>query len=280
MTTPDPTESTIRTCFGRRSALVGMVHVRALPGSPRASLTVDEIIEIAADEARTLADHGVDAVIIENMHDTPYVHGDQLGPEQTAIMTRAAIAVRGAAPDVPLGVQVLSGGNKQALAIALASGASFIRCENFVYAHVADEGLLAQAEAGHLLRYRKSIGAEHIAVICDIKKKHASQALTADISIAEAAHAAEFFCADGLIVTGSTTGAPTSPDDVRAVREASSLPVLVGSGVTPENIAGLVDYADAFIVGSALKRDGVWSNGLDPDRIRLMVEAVRQARGG
>ena len=269
------TPTTIKTCFGRTGALVAMVHLRALPGTPGSRLSVNEIVQTAADEAGVLAGAGVDALIIENMHDTPYVHAEELGPEQTAIMTGAALAVRDAAPDLPLGVQVLSGGNRQALAIALAAGAQFVRCENFVYAHVADEGLLARAEAGPLLRYRRSIDAEHIAIMCDIKKKHASQALTADISIADAAHAAEFFGADGLIVTGSTTGDAANPEDVRSVRDASACPVIVGSGVTPENAAGFAGSADAFIVGSSMKRDALWSNELDPDRVARMVDALR-----
>ena len=44
------------------------------------------------------------------MHDAPYVHGDDLGPEIVASMTRVAHAVRQAV-GVPLGVQILSGGN-------------------------------------------------------------------------------------------------------------------------------------------------------------------------
>src|SRR6185436_20680227 len=127
-------------------------------------------------------DAGFDALMIENMHDRPYVQGAH-GPETVAIMTRVGLAVREAAPGLPLGVQILSGGNREALAVALAVGGGFIRCENFVFAHVADEGLLERAEAGPLLRYRKSIGAEHIKVLADIRKKHASHAITADVTV-------------------------------------------------------------------------------------------------
>lgn len=261
------------TALFRDKALIAMIHVQALPGSPRAELGVDEIVRTAADEARVLADCGFDAVIVENMHDRPYVHGAH-GPETVACMTRVALAVREAAPDLPLGVQVLSGGNREALAIALASGASFIRCENFVFAHVADEGLLPLAEAGPLLRYRRAIGAEQVRIFADLKKKHASHAITADVSIGEAAAAAEFFGADGVIVTGPATGKAASEGDVAAVRAATALPVLVGSGVTPANVASMLGHADAVIVGSHLKRDGLWSSTLDPARCREIVKAA------
>jgi membrane complex biogenesis BtpA family protein len=258
-----------------------MVHLRALPGTPRAEINASEISRIAAEEARVLIDAGFDALIVENMHDAPYVHAGVDGrghpPETVAATTRCALAVRKeVGGKLPIGVQVLSGGNREALAIALACELEFIRCENFVFSHVADEGLLARAEAGPLLRYRRSIGAERVRVFCDLKKKHASHALTADVSLADAAHAAEFFGADGLIVTGIATGRAASPQDVAEVREASKLPVLVGSGVTPENAGELFDAgADGLIVGSSIKRGGLWSNPIDPKRCRALVKACK-----
>ena len=262
-------------------ALIGMVHVRALPGTPRAVLTVDRIVETAAKEARTLQDVGFDAVIVENMHDAPYVHAGVHGshpPETVAVMTRVLLAVREAAPRLRAGVQVLSGGNREALAIALAGGAGFIRCENFVFAHVADEGLLGRAEAGPLLRYRRGIGAEHIRIFCDLKKKHASHAITADLSLSDAAEGAEFFGADGVIVTGTATGRSADLGDVAEVRAATRLPVMVGSGVTPDTVPELFEHADALIVGSFIKRGGHWLNELDVGRCREIVSAARDAR--
>jgi len=63
------------------------------------------------------------------------------------------------------------GANKDALAVAMASGAQFIRAEGFVFSHVADEGWMDSC-AAELLRYRRAIGAEDILVFTDIKKKH------------------------------------------------------------------------------------------------------------
>lgn len=254
-----------------------MVHVRALPGSPRGELSLDRIVHTAQQEAAQLIECGFDGVIIENMHDTPYLHARH-GPEVTACMTRVGLAVRVAAGQRALvGVQVLSCGNAEAIAVAHACGLDFVRCENFVYAHVADEGVLERAEAGPLLRYRKSIGAQRVAVLCDIKKKHASHAITADLSITDVAEGALFFGADGLIVTGSATGKPTDPEDLSLVREAvgDRAPVLVGSGVTPSTAPALLQHADALIVGSSIKKNGLWSNDLDPDRCRELVRSVR-----
>ncbi len=259
---------------GSPCRLIGMVHVGALPGTPGSSHGIERLVSQAVTEARQIEQAGFDAIIVENMHDAPYVHGDELGPEVVASMTRVAHAVRQSV-GIPVGVQILSGGNTRAIATAQASGCAFIRCENFVFAHVADEGLLAKAEAGGLLRYRRSIGAESIMVFCDIKKKHASHAITGDVDLAETARAGEFFGADGFVVTGISTGQGASLDDVRAVREATDLPVIVGSGVTPGSAGDLSEHADALIVGSFIKHGGSWKNPVDPRRAAEMVNALR-----
>jgi len=258
----------------RPTRLLGMVHVGALPGTPFSKDSVCELERLAVLEAKQIEEAGFDAIIVENMHDAPYVHGDHLGPEIIAAMTRLTGAVRKAV-QIPVGVQILSGGNRHAIAVAHTNQLPFIRCENFVFAHVADEGLLAEAEAGGLLRYRKSIGAEDVKVFCDLKKKHASHAITSDIDLAETAHAGEFFGADGFVVTGISTGKAAALEDVKAVREATCLPVIVGSGVTPGYAEALAEYADALIVGSYIKHDGFWKNPVDFARAKAIVDAIR-----
>jgi membrane complex biogenesis BtpA family protein len=253
-------------------AIIAMVHVQALPGSPRHAMPLAEIVAQARSEAKQLSELGFDAVIVENMHDRPYVNTH--GPEIVACMTRIVGAIRESVPKIPMGVQILSSGEREAIAVAHACGAQFIRCENFVFAHVADEGLMSEAKAGPLLRYRASIGAGAIKVFADVKKKHASHTITADVAIDEMAEAAAFFGADGVIVTGIATGRPTDANDVRTVRSATSLPVLVGSGVTPSQVRPLFEAgASALIVGSSIKRDGVWSNPLDPERCRAILKS-------
>jgi uncharacterized protein len=263
--------------FGVEKAVVGMIHVQALPGTPMASQPIGKVIEQAVCEARLLAEAGFDAIMLENMHDRPYLR-QGVGPEIVSAMTAVAQAVR-AAVEVPLGIQVLAGANREALAVALAADARFVRAENFVFAHVADEGLMPEADAARLLRYRREIGAEHIRILADIKKKHACHALTADVNLADTAKAAEFFAADGVIVTGTATGEPVELADVREVRAATSLPVAIGSGLTPDNLAVVWDWADIFIVGSYIKVDGQWRHPPDADRVKAFMRAVGRLRG-
>ncbi|MBW7906428.1 MAG: BtpA/SgcQ family protein [Phycisphaerae bacterium] len=264
--------------FARSPAIIGMVHVAALPGTPRARRPMREIIAQAADEARLYADHDLDAIIIENMHDAPYLAGD-VGPEVVAAMTAVGLAVRSAAP-LPLGVQVLAAANQAALAVALACDAAFVRVENFAFAQVADEGLMPTAAAGPLLRYRRAIGAEHVRIAADIKKKHASHAITADVPVEEAAQAAAFCGADAVIVTGRHTGDPADEREAQRVRQATKLPLWIGSGVTDENIERYWPAADAMIIGSHFKRAGRWANDVDAGRVAELMRHVARLRGG
>ncbi len=256
--------------------LIGMLHLPALPGTPRSQLDPGRIVDAVLAEARILTEAGFDALLLENMHDLPYLNAD-VGPEIVAMMTRIGVAVR-SETKLPLGVQVLAAANHAALAVAQACDAAFIRAENYTYAHVADEGLMPVADAGPLLRYRRLIGAEAVTVYADIKKKHAAHALTADVALPDAARTAAFCGADGIIVTGNATGTAVDPAQLATVREAVDCRVLVGSGVTPSNLPDLWPHADGFIIGSSLKRDSRWSNPLDTDRIRALMTAAQALR--
>ena len=258
--------------FGSRpKTVIGMIHVRALPGTPRHAGGLAPILDQALAEAETYRACGIHALMVENMHDVPYVKNP--GPEITAAMAVLAREVKRAQPQLPLGIQILAGANQEALAAALAAGADFIRAEGFVFGHVADEGYMDSC-AGALLRHRRAIGAETVAVFTDIKKKHSAHAITADVDIVQTAHAAEFFLSDGLILTGAATGEAASADELRAVYAATKLPVLVGSGITAENLKSYLPIADAFVVGSYFKQNGYWENPLDPDRIRRLLDAL------
>ncbi len=263
--------SVIESLFAVKRALLGVVHLQALPGTPASKLDVAEIASIAVDEARLYRDAGFHGIMIENTHDRPYLKA-AVGPEIVASMAVIGARVREAV-ELPLGIQVLAGANSSALAVALACGASFVRVEGFVFAHVADEGLI-ESSAGALLRYRRAMGADQIRVFADVKKKHSAHSITADVDIVETSKAAEFFSVDGVIVSGIATGEPADPNEVAAVANAVSVPTLVGSGITVENIATF-SKADAFIVGSSIKQDGFWSNLIDSERCHKLVQAFQ-----
>ena len=256
--------------FTSPKPIVGMIHVGALPGTPASRATMRELEAQAVAEARAYRDGGVHGIAIENMHDVPYLKGS-VGPEITAAMTILAHAVK-AESGLPCGIQILAGANHDALAVAHAASLDFVRVEGFAFAHVADEGII-ESSAASLLRFRRAIGAERVQVWADVKKKHSSHAITADVDVGETAAAAEFMRADAVIVTGAATGEEADDAALRAVRHRCRLPMYIGSGITADNLSRFAPLADGFIVGSFFKRDGRWSESVDPRRVeRLMRE--------
>lgn len=255
--------------FGlERCALIGMVHLQALPGSPSWQGSLDHVLERARADAMALLEGGCDALLVENMGDVPFLRG-RVDPETVAA---AAVATREVtALGAPTGIQLLAGANREALAVAVAAGAGFVRAEAFAYGHVADEGWL-EACAGELLRTRRALAAP-IQIWADVQKKHAAHAVTADLSLQELARGHAFCGADALIVTGMSTGEPTSHLDVEAAR-AGGLPVVVGSGVTPADAGRLAGLADGLIVGTWLKQEGDWRRPVDPARVRALRAAM------
>jgi len=248
--------------------IVGMIHVDPLPGTPKYSGNVKGIIGKALSEASIYRSCGIDALMIENMHDVPYLNR-VVGPEIISIMSIILYEIK-KKYEMPVGIQILAGANKDALAAAHSAGADFIRAEGFVFAHIADEGMF-NSDAGELLRYRKQIGAEKISIFTDIKKKHSSHSITSDTDVVETAKAAEFFLSDGVIITGSATGKKPSLEEIKTVKENVNIPVLAGSGITAKNVAQYLEYCDALIIGSYFKKDGVWSNPIDPERVNLLI---------
>ncbi|MDQ0472199.1 membrane complex biogenesis BtpA family protein [Labrys wisconsinensis] len=223
-------------------------------------------------------DGGVDGLIIENHGDIPFLKPDRIGHEITTGLAVITDRIRQKV-DVPIGINVLANAAMPALAVAKASGANFVRVNQWANAYVANEGIV-EGEAAAALRYRKAIGAEDVAVFADAHVKHGAHAIVADRPVAELVRDVEFFDADAVICTGQRTGDAAAVDEIEAMRAATGLPLLVGSGATPDNIATILPLLDGVIVASALKHDGVWWNNVDQRRVAAFMDKVRTIRSG
>jgi len=115
-------------------------------------------------------------------------------------------------------------------------------------------------------------------IFTDIKKKHSSHAITADVDIIETAKAAQFFLSDGIIITGSSTGYEADIDEVKKVKDEINIPVIIGSGITTENITKYLPIADAFIVGSSLKKEARWMNEADAERVKMFMKRIHELK--
>jgi uncharacterized protein len=153
--------------FGRQCSLIGMVHVLPLPGSADYAGSMEPIVAAALEDARRYKDNGIDALMVENMHDVPYLR-HRVEPETVAAMTVLSQAVK-QETGLPLGIQVLDGANLDALGVAVAAAADFIRVNSFVFAHIATGGI-HESYAAELVRRRANLKAQHIKIFADIKK--------------------------------------------------------------------------------------------------------------
>lgn len=261
--------------FPARKPIIGVVHLPALPGAPRYNGgPVRDIYAAGARDALALARGGVDGIIIENGGDWPYSRPEDIGPATVAGLTAASCAIRDVV-DIPLGVICVANAALPALAVAKAIGAAFVRVNQWANAYVSNEGLLS-GDAANALRFRAAIGGQDIKILADVHVKFGAHAITADRSIGEQARDAEWLDADILIASGQRTGDPTPVGEVQEVKAGTSLPVIVGSGVSPEQIPALFAAADGAIVGQWLKIDGHWWNPVDQARVeRLMAEVAK-----
>jgi membrane complex biogenesis BtpA family protein len=267
----------IASLFGRKKAVIGMIHCLPLPGSARYDgERMEDIIAFSCNEARLLVEGGVDGLMVENHGDIPFSKPDSIGPETVAAMTMITEAVRRTV-QCPVGINVLANGAIQALAIAKAASASFIRVNQWANAYVANEGIV-EGPAAQATRYRSWLHARDIKIFADVHVKHGAHAITGDRSIAELARDVEFFDADAAVATGQRTGDSAQLDELEAIGKGTSLPVVVGSGVTPANIGDMFSIADAVIVASFLKKDGLWWNDVDRDRVHEFMAAANKAR--
>lgn len=255
-------------------SLIGVIHLGPLPESPRYAGDLAAVVASAAADARALAEAGFDGVMVENFGDAPFVP-DRVSPVTVAAMTACAIAVRAAAPSLSLGINVLRNDAEAALAIAVASGADLVRVNVHTGARVTDQGLI-EGRAHVTLRQRRALGAERIALLCDVDVKH-SAALAARPIGEEAHDLAERGLADAVLVTGSGTGRGADRRDLEAVLAAVRAPVLVASGVT-EKTFGEVRAAHGVIVGSCLRASGRAGNPIDANIARRFATAYRASR--
>lgn len=253
-----------------RKPVIGMVHLRPLPGAPLAKGDLAPVIEAALADAEALAAGGCHALMMENFGDVPFYPGP-VPATVVAVMTRIAVEIK-RRTRLPLGINVLRNDGLSALAIAVAAGAEFIRVNVLTGARVTDQGLI-QGIAHDLLRERAKLGAESVAILADVDVKH-SAPLAARPLADEVKDAVVRGLADGLVVSGAGTGLATDPAKVAEVkRAAGGHPVFIGSGVTAANLAALKAHADGFIVGTALKVDGRPTSAVDVAKVKALLAA-------
>jgi uncharacterized protein len=267
---PKPTPIAAVPARTGKRPLIGMIHLRPLPGSPQYDGDWKRILNDALRDAAALSAGGASGIMLENFGDLPFYPG-RVPAHTIASITAIASAVRNAV-DLPLGINVLRNDGQSALAIALTCGAQFIRVNVLCGARVTDQGVI-NGIAHHLLRDRAMLGAKHIAIFADVDVKHSAPLAQRPLEdeVEDTIHRG---LADALIVSGSGTGKKTDPAQVRLVKKsAPNTPVLIGSGASAATIKDF-PLADGFIVGTAIKAGGNVENAVEEKRVRDIVDRL------
>jgi uncharacterized protein len=253
--------------------LIAMAHLGPLPGTPLydEARGVAGIVDDVARDLDVLLRFPFDAVMFCNEGDRPY--SLRAGFEGVAVLARVAADL--APRDRPFGVDFLWDG-RAALAVAAATGASFIR-EVVTGAYESDMGVWAP-DAGELLRYRRALGAGQVAVFMNVTPEFASTLGTRTVGQL-ARSAAVSSLADAILVSGPMAGAAPDPAAVREAKQAVGdlAPVLANTGAKAGNVASFLEVADGIIVGSDLKEGGGTWNPVDPERVKRFLEAAGRA---
>jgi uncharacterized protein len=259
--------------FKSSHPVIGVVHLLALPTSPRWGGSLKTVIARAEQEAAALAAGGVDGLIIENFFDAPFVK-DQVDPAVVSAMSLVVQRVMNLVA-LPIGINVLRNDACSALAIATCTGAQFIRVNVLTGVMATDQGLI-EGQAHRLLRYRRSLDSD-VKILADVLVKHARPLGTPNLTTA-VRETIERGLADGIILSGWATGSPPSLGDLElAIDAAQGVPVFIGSGADWENIPNLIQAANGVIISSSLKRHGQIDQPVDPIRVSRFVESMRRS---
>jgi membrane complex biogenesis BtpA family protein len=257
--------------FGR-NAIIGMVHVGALPGAPLYGGSMQAAIDAALRDARALRDGGCDAMAFENFGDRPFFK-DEVPAETVAALTRVIVEVV-AAVALPFGVNVLRNDAASAMAIAAATGAAFVRVNIHTGTMLTDQGII-EGRAAETLRKRVALAPE-VLIFADHMVKHAVPVVGVD-EVQAAKDLRHRGFADGIIISGAETGAEADRGRFAAVREElPDAPILIGSGLTATNSTAFAS-ADGAIVGTSIKIDGRVEAPVDPDRVARLVAAFKRS---
>lgn len=234
--------------------MIGMIHFPPLIGY-RDFPGFDYIAKKMLKEAAILENAGFNGIIIENNYDNP--HTEKI-PAPAAAMFGSLAHLLQENINIPFGLDILWNDFETSLAICASTKASFFRVPAFVDTVNTSYGLM-KGRAAEVIKLRKELGMDRIAVLADIQVKH-SEMVDKTKSLVRSAKEAIEAGADALIVTGQWTGDAPKLDNLKEVRLASGkFPILVGSGATKENILSLLEFADGIIIGTALKSGGVVS---------------------
>ncbi len=262
----------IRIFKKNKNIIIGAIHLPPLLGYKNFP-GFGVALKNALADLRAFAKGGVDGIIFENNYDIP--HKIFVKEPVVSSMTFLGEKLR-RATKLPLGVSVLWNDYRAALSIAKTLDLQFIRVSVFVDKVKTNYGIV-EGEPEKVVKFRKSIEAEKIALFTDIHVKHAK--LLSKNSLISSAQEAIKNKSDALVVTGRWTGDAPSVEAIEILRQhIGAFPILVGSGANEDNVKTLFRFANGAIVSTSLKSGTVKRKEINvkPYRARIDYSKVKE----
>jgi membrane complex biogenesis BtpA family protein len=251
--------------------LIGVVHLKSLPGSPSNTLKLDEIISKAQEDYNTLKNGGIFGVVFENFGDTPFVKDDIT--KRTLVSFTTVLNNIELSKELIHGINVLRNDGIAALSIAEATDADFVRINVLNNTMFTDQGII-EGKANEIMSFKNTLH-KKINIYADVFVKHATPAPGSTIEN----HAEELLDragADKIILTGSGTGKEINFDELKLISKiATPDRLVIGSGLNENNVDKIKNYANFSIVGTSLKKEHKVENEVDLNNVKNLVEKAK-----
>lgn len=235
--------------FSNKKPILGMIHLKGEDDN--------EIFERMKKEIKIYLENEIDCIILENYFGEFHNLKDALK------------YVKDLNLPIPYGVNCL---NVDIMGFELAAqyGASFVQLDSVV-GHVKprDEDTLSAFFQMYKERY-------NIPVLGGVRFKY--QPVLSKNSVEEDLQIAMNRC-DAICVTQDVTGQETSLEKIKQFRNAiGDFPLIVGAGVTPENMEKQFKYADGAIVGSYFKENHIDVGEVSDENVKEIMTTVKHIR--
>ena len=260
-----------------KNIIIGAIHLPPLLGYkdfPGFSIALKN----ALVDLKALERGGVDGIVFENNYDIP--HKISVDAPIISSMTFLGDKLR-KTTRLPLGISVLWNDYRAALSIAKILDLQFIRVPVFVDKVLTDYGVV-EGEPQKVTGFRKSIGAEKVALLTDIHVKHAK--ILSGHDLITSAKLAIKNKSDAIIITGKWTGNAPDINVVENLRKnVGKFPILIGSGIDENNVKDLFRFTNGAIVSTSLKSGAKkpeetniksYAQRIDRNKVKKLVEST------
>lgn len=251
----------------------GMIHIPPLPGAYKNTLSIKEIEKYCLNDVHTLTESGINNLLIENYGDIPFPKQNAL-PHVISGLSRIITMIKHDFPEIEVGVNVLRNDALSALGIAKICGCKFIRVNVLTHARLTDQGII-EGQAYKLKQYQQLLKSD-VEIWADIEVKHSIAIAPVPLvdAITDSLNRAG---ADKIIFSGLQTGHPADLSIIKPLIKKKIITpeqVVIGSGISHENLSDYCPIAHNFIVGTNLKEHGLIQNPVNPSNVKRLKNAL------